>query len=275
LKGNGNAAILLSQLLYWSRKTTDTEGWFYNTQEELQGQTGLGSDGQLSARQLLRKLGLLDEKRRGMPARIFYRLNLERVADLIVGHLDHPVGGHGRRQASGHGRNQVSVHGPRQVSLHGPSQPAGDAPQHVSGHSPPHNKDYQETSKDHSHTPSAEAASGRSVGVRSNFSLEECRRYAEDLYKTRQGITNPGGYATSIYRSGEADSLIARFLSVPGSEALDARMCPDCHGMGFWYPQGLERGVSKCKHQRLFLEGPERQSPIPTVLDRRPPSGGN
>jgi DNA-binding Lrp family transcriptional regulator len=31
----------------------------------------------------------------------------------------------------------------------------------------------------------------------------------------------------------------------------DYKNCPDCQGSGFWYPEGIERGVAKCKHVRL------------------------
>jgi DNA-binding Lrp family transcriptional regulator len=31
----------------------------------------------------------------------------------------------------------------------------------------------------------------------------------------------------------------------------DYKNCPDCQGSGFWYPEGVEKGVAKCKHQRL------------------------
>ncbi len=30
-----------------------------------------------------------------------------------------------------------------------------------------------------------------------------------------------------------------------------ASNCPDCSGSGWWYPEGLERGVAKCAHRRL------------------------
>jgi hypothetical protein len=33
--------------------------------------------------------------------------------------------------------------------------------------------------------------------------------------------------------------------------SLDTKNCPDCQGSGFWYPEGTEKGVAKCKHQRL------------------------
>lgn len=91
------------------------------------------------------------------------------------------------------------------------------------------------------------------VGVRvaSRFSLEECRRYAESL--RADGITNPGGYATKIHRNGEADDLIAAFLSPKDAPPkLDIRLCPDCEGRGFYYPNGIKEGVAKCRHERLL-----------------------
>ena len=93
------------------------------------------------------------------------------------------------------------------------------------------------------------------VGVRvgSKFSIEECRRYAEHLRSTGQGINNPGGYATTIHRTGEADELIERFLNPP-VPAIDSSQCPDCKGSGFYYPNGPTGGVAKCKHENLRAE---------------------
>lgn len=90
------------------------------------------------------------------------------------------------------------------------------------------------------------------VGVGSKFSLEDCQKYAAYLHASGQGITNPGGYATSIYRSGEADALIEKFLNPPpAAELPDTSQCPDCHGTGFWYPEGIGQGVKKCGHEKL------------------------
>jgi hypothetical protein len=92
------------------------------------------------------------------------------------------------------------------------------------------------------------------AGVRSRFSLEECRQYAEHLRASGQGINNPGGYATTIHRTGEADKLIERFIS-PTSDKSEANTsaCPDCQGTGFYYPKGKEQGVAKCPHNRLTI----------------------
>lgn len=97
-----------------------------------------------------------------------------------------------------------------------------------------------------------------SVGAGSKFTIEECRKYAQHLQATGQGINNPGGYATTIHRTGEADMLIESFLrpEAPSpSSTLDTSQCPDCHGSGFYYPKGVEGGVARCKHEQLRKEG--------------------
>jgi hypothetical protein len=91
------------------------------------------------------------------------------------------------------------------------------------------------------------------VGVGSRFSLEECRRFAEHLQKTGQGINNPGGYATTIFRSGEFDEQIEAFLRPPDKH-VEPDGCPDCGGTGYYYPEGVQKGVKICKHERLKAE---------------------
>jgi hypothetical protein len=96
----------------------------------------------------------------------------------------------------------------------------------------------------------------RGVSVGSKFTIEECKKYAAHLSSTGQGITNPGGYATTIYRTGEADALIAAFLEpLEPSKKLDASQCPDCLGTGFYYPNGTTGGVVKCKHVKMITDG--------------------
>ena len=96
------------------------------------------------------------------------------------------------------------------------------------------------------------------VRVGSRFMIEECRRYAKHLQSTGQGINNPGGYATTIHRTGEADMLIESFLHPENPDPslnVDASQCPDCKGTGFYYPKGAEGGVARCKHEQLRKDG--------------------
>jgi hypothetical protein len=111
------------------------------------------------------------------------------------------------------------------------------------------------TQKENTQTQDAPAAS---VRVGSKFTIEECRKYAKHLQSTGQGINNPGGYATTIHRTGEADLLIEGFLHPEIADTtsnLATSQCPDCNGTGFYYPQGMEGGVARCKHERLRKEG--------------------
>lgn len=34
-------------------------------------------------------------------------------------------------------------------------------------------------------------------------------------------------------------------------ERKDYSACPDCQGRGLWWPEGYDRGVAKCKHEKL------------------------
>ena len=109
--------------------------------------------------------------------------------------------------------------------------------------------EYKEELQEHTHKEA-------SVGVLSRFSLEECRRYAQHLQRTGQGITNPGGYATIIHRTGEVDVLIEQFLA-PQPSQPDFKNCPDCKGQGFKRVNRDGReGVIKCAHGRLEVKSP-------------------
>ncbi len=89
------------------------------------------------------------------------------------------------------------------------------------------------------------------VRVGSRFSLEECQRYAAHLKTTGQGITNPGGYATKIYRSGEADALVEKFLNP--DPMIDVSKCPDCEGKGYYFPDPSKPEMKRCTHERLQM----------------------
>jgi hypothetical protein len=114
-----------------------------------------------------------------------------------------------------------------------------------------HEEERKETKKvKEKHTHRGACAPAREC-VGSRFSFQDCRLYADHL-KTTGGITNPGGYATVIFRSGEADALIEDFLNP--ARAPDVNQCPQCRGMGVYYPLGIGIGsAAKCKHEMLQL----------------------
>ena len=92
--GNIKSAILLSQALSWTsgylRQNPGREGWFWKTREEWFLETGLSRWEQESARERLRKLGVLEEKRMGAPPKLFFRVNLDALGRLLSARFDLP-----------------------------------------------------------------------------------------------------------------------------------------------------------------------------------------
>ena len=92
--GNIKSAILLSQALSWTsgylRQNPGREGWFWKTREEWFLETGLSRWEQESARERLRKLGLLEEKRMGAPPKLFFRVNLDALGRLLSARFNLP-----------------------------------------------------------------------------------------------------------------------------------------------------------------------------------------
>lgn len=77
---NVAAALLLSQLLYWQRRSKDPGGWVYKTRAEWEQETGLKRSGQETARRKLREAGFWEEDQRaGLQRTMHYRVNVSRL----------------------------------------------------------------------------------------------------------------------------------------------------------------------------------------------------
>ena len=70
-------AMMLSQALYWRARTRDPEGWFYKSQTEWQAETGMTRREQETARRRLTNAGFLEEQRKGVPARLYFRVDID------------------------------------------------------------------------------------------------------------------------------------------------------------------------------------------------------
>lgn len=82
LVGSKTAAMLICQLAYWTGKQHNPDGWIYKTQEEWFFETGLSDKEQRTARRDLVQRGYIEERLRGIPRRLEYRL-LEKPLDEI------------------------------------------------------------------------------------------------------------------------------------------------------------------------------------------------
>ena len=82
-------AVMLSQAVYWSKRTRNSEGWFFKTAAEWSMETGLTRREQETARLTLRKKGLMQEEKRGLPVRIFYRVNFQAIENFFISNKLH------------------------------------------------------------------------------------------------------------------------------------------------------------------------------------------
>lgn len=80
--GGINEALLFQQLAYWSDKGADPE-WIYKTQKDIELETTLTRTQQENARARLRNLGVISEERRGLPAKLFFKVNWEPMFGLL------------------------------------------------------------------------------------------------------------------------------------------------------------------------------------------------
>jgi hypothetical protein len=79
LTGGLKESVFLSQLIYWSGKQSNKEGWIYKTADELEEETGLTRREQERCRRELKRKNFILESVKGMPARLFFKVNFEAV----------------------------------------------------------------------------------------------------------------------------------------------------------------------------------------------------
>ncbi len=75
ITGSVTAALLLSQAICTAQEgDPGSNGWFTKSQEEWTEETGLSRCEQETARRILREAGFIEERRSGMPAKLWYRV---------------------------------------------------------------------------------------------------------------------------------------------------------------------------------------------------------
>ena len=84
--GGVNEALIFQQIAYWTGRGSDPE-WIYKTRQEFFNETTLTRTQQENARKNLRRLGVIEEQRRGLPARIYFRVNWEALFALLSAQL--------------------------------------------------------------------------------------------------------------------------------------------------------------------------------------------
>jgi len=85
ISGKVTAALLLSYL-WWAADEAGSEaqGWFARPLDHIRDETGLSRDELCGARRILRERAILQDRRRGMPPVVEFRIDRARVARLLL-----------------------------------------------------------------------------------------------------------------------------------------------------------------------------------------------
>lgn len=80
ITGGVTAALMLSQAI-WTAQTIEgtSDGWFSKSRDQWTEETGLSRWEQETARRALRTAGFLEERRVGVPAKLWFRVRPEAV----------------------------------------------------------------------------------------------------------------------------------------------------------------------------------------------------
>ncbi|MHC3921493.1 hypothetical protein [Alcaligenes nematophilus] len=86
--GGVNAAIFLSQLIYWDERMEDAELGVYKTAEQWEAETGLSVREQTTARRQLRDRGLITETHKRIEHKLYFKLDRDAFDRLVAGAAD-------------------------------------------------------------------------------------------------------------------------------------------------------------------------------------------
>ncbi|MBL8379141.1 MAG: hypothetical protein JNM79_14825 [Burkholderiales bacterium] len=87
VSGGVTSALMLSQAI-WTAQAVDATafGWFCKSQDQWTEETGLTRWEQETARRALRKVGFMEERRVGMPAKLWFRVRVDVVWRALQAH---------------------------------------------------------------------------------------------------------------------------------------------------------------------------------------------
>lgn len=75
------AGIFASQLLHWTKYSED--GWIFRTQQQFEEETALTRRNQETARKILKKLNVIEEEKRGIPAKLYFKIKIDSFTELL------------------------------------------------------------------------------------------------------------------------------------------------------------------------------------------------
>ena len=82
--GGALAGLFLSQLFYWHDKGSDPDGWIWKPQKDWSAETQLSRPELERVRRQVGQRGLVEEKKVGLPAKLYYRLDVDALIQAII-----------------------------------------------------------------------------------------------------------------------------------------------------------------------------------------------
>ena len=80
-------AVVLGQLVYWSPRASNVDGWVYKSAEEMEEETGLSYKEQRRVRDRLVALGFIQERHAREEHRLYFRVDAEKLDAVLGEHL--------------------------------------------------------------------------------------------------------------------------------------------------------------------------------------------
>ena len=81
------SAVLLADLIskeeYFIDKEMTLNGWFFNTEANIENDTTLNAYHQRKCLKILKEKGIIEVKRKGIPAKLYFRINEEQVSEIL------------------------------------------------------------------------------------------------------------------------------------------------------------------------------------------------
>jgi hypothetical protein len=92
LIGSVTAALMLSQAIYLTKRANSGGvGWFYKTITQWEEETGISRHEQETARKALRRFSFWQEERRGVPAQLYYRVDIQALSNELLHIASSPI----------------------------------------------------------------------------------------------------------------------------------------------------------------------------------------
>lgn len=85
--GSNNCGVFLSQMLYWEGKQQDEDGWIRKPMLEVEEELGFSRYEMESIRKRLKEALVLEEKKMGMPAKLHYKFDWNRINEIVNEYL--------------------------------------------------------------------------------------------------------------------------------------------------------------------------------------------